>query len=145
MDRQNRKNSDESQPGRQAAIFMHYQPVTKYFVVITTKLRYANYHNSEHIISSSLNNMSSCKTEESATETQNDQCTIRYKKFSSFIRVWNHDLQIFFLYKECLSLCTRTVLLSSVEKLLCSILLFCDLKRWWINKFSKEMPQSLEI
>jgi len=90
------QNSDDSQPARQAAVFMHYQPVTKYFVVITTKLRDVYYHNSEHIISSSLNNMSSSKTEESATEMQNDHHTIRYKKFSSYIRVTNYDLQNYF-------------------------------------------------
>lgn len=43
---------DGCQPAGQAAAFLHHQPVTKDFVVITTKLRDANYHNSEHIISS---------------------------------------------------------------------------------------------
>lgn len=106
------RKSADAQPARQAAVFTHYQPVTKYFVVITTKLRDVNYHNSKHIISSSLNNMSSCKTEESANEMQNDQHTIRYKKFSSYIRVSNYDSQNNFsplegmfimLHKDCTS------------------------------------------
>lgn len=78
------RDSDESQPARQAAAFMRYQRVTKYSVVITT-LRDVNYHNSERIISSSLNNISSRKTEESATKIQSDQRTIRYQKFSAYM------------------------------------------------------------
>lgn len=46
------RNSDEAQPARQAAVSLHYQPATEYSVVITTKLRDANYHNSKPTISS---------------------------------------------------------------------------------------------
>lgn len=56
--------------------------------------------------------MSSCKTEESANEMQNDQRAIRYKKFSSYIKVSNYDSQNNFsplegmfimLHKDCAS------------------------------------------
>lgn len=137
------QESSVSQQEGQAAASLHHQPVTKDSVVITTKLRDANYHNSEHIISSSLNNLSSCKTEESAAKMQSDQHRSGYKKFSSCIRASNHDLEncFFLLCKGCSSLGTRTVCVHSVEKSLCLIILPPGLKHWWIRKISKEMPQ----
>lgn len=66
--------------------------------------------------------------------------TVRFKRFLPTLVFQITTCKVPFLFcKGCLSLWTRTIH-NPMKNSLRSSPLFCDLKHWWINKFTKEMP-----